>query len=561
MDCVIKPTDIPTPPHAALRVIQACADEKVDATRLATLIGGDPVLTAELLRVVNSAFYSLRREVNSIAQAVTIIGQRALRNLVLCISVRDTLRDNASTHMDMGAFMDDMLRRAVCARMLGEDKGLDAQECFTAGILQDFGMLVMFKQQPDNAVSWDDFRHADPHERYELERKAFGTTHDEVGLLVARGWGLPEDLTTVMAYHHNYQDSEGMGHEVDVKLIPLCKVAECADWMASTFTAYNKATAIRACREHLRKHFDIDPGQAESLLLRSSDAINEAASAMGVAIQEAISFDNVMQEANRKLAEENLSYQELVWKLEQTIDERDRLAAEIQKDLEIAREIQQALLPVSMGDDAAICAINLAAKEVSGDFFDYFPLADGRIFFNLADVSGKGMNAALLMAKTSSLFRCLGKAIHSPAKLLSMINTELVETATRGRFVTMVAGIFDPKTRQVTLVNAGHQPVVQLRENGLYDLIAADDSPLGITADAGFSEQTIELGNGNLFMYTDGLSECYNRGRTTISNDVLVKLFKQLIADKGDDIESKLLTLLSLDKDALTDDLSILLIR
>ncbi len=561
MDCIIKPTDIPTPPHAALRVIQACADEKVDTSMLATLIGGDPVLTAELLRVVNTAFYSLRREVNSIAQAVTIIGQRALRNLVLCISVRDTLRDNASEHMDMGAFMDDMLRRAVCARMLGEDKGLDAQECFTAGILQDFGLLVMFKQQPDNNISWSDFRHANPDERYELERQAFGTSHDEVGLLVARGWGLPEDLTTVMAYHHHYQAGQGMANEIDTNLIPLCKLAECADWMSSTFTAHDKATAISTCRELLRKHFDIDAGQAESLLLRSSDAINEAASAMGVAIQQAISFDDVMHEANRKLAEENLSYQELIWKLEQTIDERDRLAAEIQKDLEIAREIQQALLPASMGENATVCAINLAAKEVSGDFFDFFPLADGRIYFNLADVSGKGMNAALLMAKTSSLFRCLGKAIHSPAKLLSMINTELVETATRGRFVTMVAGILDPGTKQVTLVNAGHLPVVHMQENGKYDFIAAEDSPLGITVDVEFTERTIQLANGNLFMYTDGLTECYNRGRTTLANEVLVKLFKQLVVNETEDIESKLLTLLSLDKDALTDDLSILVIR
>jgi len=557
MESVLKPTDIPTPPHAALRVIQACSDDKVDAGKLATLIGGDPVLTAELLRVVNSAFYTLSREVRSIAQAVTIIGQRALRNLVLCISVRDTLRDNAAENMDMASFMDDMLRRAVCARMLGEEHGMDAQECFTAGILQDFGILVMFKQQPNSSASWDDFRHADPDARYKLEQSAFGITHDEVGLQVARGWGLPEDLATVMAYHHHAEN----GHDIDSEMKPLCKVAECADWMASTFTAQNKASVVTACRERLRKHFNIDSGQTESLLLRSSDAVNEAASAMGMAIKENISFESVMQEANRKLAEENLSYQELVWKLEQTITERDQLAAEIQEDLELAREIQQGLLPKQTGNEFPVCAINLPAREVSGDFFDFFPLPGGRLYFNIADVSGKGMNAAILMAKTSSLFRCLGKAIHSPAKLLSMINTELVETSIRGRFVTMIAGVYDPKARQVVLVNAGHLPVIHLKQDGQHAFLQTDDSPLGITDGLEFTEITINLGQDQLMMYTDGVTECHNRGRTTLTDEALVKLFGQLMKSDNDNIEANLLKLLGLQKDSLTDDLSILVIR
>jgi serine phosphatase RsbU (regulator of sigma subunit) len=341
----------------------------------------------------------------------------------------------------------------------------------------------------------------------------------------------------------------------------MCNVAECADWMASTFTARNTASAITTCREKLRKHFEIDSGQAESLLLRSSDAVNEAASAMGMALKENISFESVMQNANRKLAEENLSYQDLVWKLEQTITERDQLAAEIQDDLELAREIQQGLLPKQTNHDFPVCAINLSAREVSGDFFDFFTLADGRIYFNIADVSGKGMNAALLMAKTSSLFRCLGKAIHSPAKLLAMINTELVETSIRGRFVTLVAGVYDPKTRKAIIVNAGHLPIIHLKKNGEHVFIPAKDSPLGITDGISFTETTIELGSGKLVMYTDGVTECYNRGRTTLSDKAILQLFDKLMHANADSMETELLKLLNLQKDTLTDDLSILVIR
>ncbi len=97
--------------------------------------------------------------------------------------------------------------------------------------------------------------------------------------------------------------------------------------------------------------------------------------------------------------------------------------------------------------------MNLPARTVSGDFFDYFDLPDGRICFNLGDVSGKGINASLLMAKTSSLYRCLGKSIPDPGRLLQLINREIFETTTRGMFVTMVAGLYDPARGTVRIVH------------------------------------------------------------------------------------------------------------
>ena len=82
-------------------------------------------------------------------------------------------------------------------------------------------------------------------------------------------------------------------------------------------------------------------------------------------------------------------------------------------------------------------------------FTTFFELEDGRIYFSLGDVSGKGMDAALLMSKTASLFRCLGKTIHEPNVLLATINRELCETAIHGMFVTMVCGLLDPGTGNV----------------------------------------------------------------------------------------------------------------
>ena len=130
----------------------------------------------------------------------------------------------------------------------------------------------------------------------------------------------------------------------------------------------------------------------------------------------------------------------------------------VRRELELAAEIQRSLLPSPRPGSYPVHGVNVPARTVSGDFYDFFPSGDGRICFNLGDVSGKGMNAALLMAKTASLYRCLGKSEHSPGRLLGRLNEEICETATRGMFVTMVGGIYDPATGLVRLANAGHEP-------------------------------------------------------------------------------------------------------
>lgn len=179
----------------------------------------------------------------------------------------------------------------------------------------------------------------------------------------------------------------------------------------------------------------------------------------------------------------------------------------MQRELELAREIQRGLLPADGGADFPVCGLNYPALEVSGDFFDFFTLADGRIVWGLGDVSGKGMNAAMLMAKTISLFRCLGKSTGDMAGLLATINEEVVETASHGMFVTMVVGIFDPLTGAIRLANAGHQPPLYRDRQGAYHEIEAECPPLGVMADVIYVEQHLQLADGRLYIFTDGVTE------------------------------------------------------
>ena len=179
----------------------------------------------------------------------------------------------------------------------------------------------------------------------------------------------------------------------------------------------------------------------------------------------------------------------------------------LQRELDLAREIQRNLLPPTPALDFPVQGLNQSATEVSGDFYDFFALPDGRVAWSIGDVSGKGMNAAMLMAKTISLFRCLGKTLHDPARLLAIINDEIAETASRGMFVTMLAGLFDPRSGEVIFANAGHQPPLLRSAAGVYSELHEASPPLGVLSGVAFEVQRLTLGDGRLYLFTDGVTE------------------------------------------------------
>jgi sigma-B regulation protein RsbU (phosphoserine phosphatase) len=237
----------------------------------------------------------------------------------------------------------------------------------------------------------------------------------------------------------------------------------------------------------------------------------------------------------------------------------------VKRELELAAEIQRRFLPNAHDAGDAICGINRAARGVSGDFFDYFELPDGRIYFGLGDVSGKGINAALMMSKTASLFRCLGKSVRDPGKLLGRINAELCETATHGMFVTMVAGIYDPRPGcegLIRLSNAGHEPVL-LYQNDSFQTFGADGPPLGIVPplpgeDGAYDEVRIFPDGGSLYIYTDGLTEGYAHNGLPLEADGIQDILRNHSDSSLTEQLDQLVDAVSHDNNTLRDDVTVL---
>jgi serine phosphatase RsbU (regulator of sigma subunit) len=186
----------------------------------------------------------------------------------------------------------------------------------------------------------------------------------------------------------------------------------------------------------------------------------------------------------------------------------------MQRDLELAHKVQRGLLPTAAPavDGYHFFDFYEAANQVGGDFYDYIVLRDGRVAVILADVSGKGVSAALVMARLSAEVRYWLASEPVPAKAVDRINESFCQAGWEDRFVTFVLALLDPRTNRVTIVNAGHMPPFVRHGPNVVETVAPEISgmPLGV-ADVPYDFAELILSPGEIItVFTDGISEALN---------------------------------------------------
>jgi sigma-B regulation protein RsbU (phosphoserine phosphatase) len=205
------------------------------------------------------------------------------------------------------------------------------------------------------------------------------------------------------------------------------------------------------------------------------------------------------------------SLKEYIRNLQETTAAKERLEGE----LKAARRIQADMLPATAaggrGAGYHLAAVLEPARAVGGDLFDHFE-SGGRVFFLVADVSGKGVAAALFMARTKTLFDAIAEREQDPAAILAALNRSLCRQNDAGMYVTAVCGVLDAASRQVQLATAGHDPPVIVRMGGHPAPLEAEGGRvLGLIEFGDYPVSTVTLGAGEaLVMYTDGVSEAQN---------------------------------------------------
>jgi sigma-B regulation protein RsbU (phosphoserine phosphatase) len=220
-----------------------------------------------------------------------------------------------------------------------------------------------------------------------------------------------------------------------------------------------------------------------------------------------ISFEDLEITINKTLDEISI--------IMQSMEEHDQLIS-IQQDLQTAREIQQAILPKIFPPfpnrkEFSIFASMIAAKEVGGDFFDFFMIDNERLGFVIGDVSGKGVTAAIFMAVSRTLIRATGLKGISSEECMEYVNRLLCNESVSGMFVTVFYGILNTSTGEVEYVNAGHNPPYVISGNEVRKVEMTNGTILGCFEDFNYVSKKLRLNAGDLlFLYTDGVTEAFN---------------------------------------------------
>ncbi len=231
-------------------------------------------------------------------------------------------------------------------------------------------------------------------------------------------------------------------------------------------------------------------------------------------------------------------YNNIMDKLEQSEKQKNIWKDRVSKEIKLAIDVQKRLMPRRSINNFPIEGINIPAREISGDFYDFYPHND-QIYFTLCDVSGKGVNAGMVMARAITLFKIYSKNKFKPNEIHYEMNNDLQQTNPKGVYVTSIVGSYNANTDIVELSNAGHLPAL-LKKNKNFQEFESSSMPLGVKKANKVNDYKLEsfsLNDGRLYCFTDGFSESRDDKGKEIGIDGVKKL---LIENENNSLQKEL---------------------
>ena len=231
--------------------------------------------------------------------------------------------------------------------------------------------------------------------------------------------------------------------------------------------------------------------------------------------------------------------------------ENDKKQSILKKEREIAGEVQKKLFPKNKKIEEYIFAKNTPAKDVSGDYYDYYQVNDNEIYFILGDVTGKGIKAGILMANAAAVFRSLAKMNSSVSKTALYINNQVKDSSYQSMFITAILGRLNIEKKEMEFINMGHEPMMVLDENFNFEYVKSTLPPSGLMAvkdESFFKTTTMDISGKTILIYTDGVTEGYvDEGKelevaglekeiktlNTTSPEVIINHATKILTEKG----------------------------
>ncbi|MBC8205457.1 HDOD domain-containing protein [bacterium] len=224
LNLIARLKDLPALPQIYVRLAQTLNDPRATAQQIASLISADPVMSAKLLKLVNSSFYNFPQKITSVANAVSLLGFDTICNMVLSSTVIGLFRSEQKAAAEIiNKIWEHSLGVAIVSRLIARKKGIkDNDDCFIAGLLHDIGKIIIayFFVDDFNQV-WDKLQ-GDSQDTLDAENDTLGYTHVDAGSILAEKWELPELIIDVIKYHHKPYESKS--NEIQTAIVHTADV-------------------------------------------------------------------------------------------------------------------------------------------------------------------------------------------------------------------------------------------------------------------------------------------------------------------------------------------------
>ena len=253
---------LPTVPAAASKAVQLLNDSDVDIARVADIILADQVITARVIRIINSPLYMLLQEVDSVRKALIYLGPQKIFEIIITSCFLE-LTDSRHSASGIDCCWEHSFGVALVAKSLAEFSGLEKPEnAYVAGIVHDIGEVVLSQQRPDDFIQLLKMANERNLDLYDAEMEFFGASHCEVGALLARHWSFPGGISEVILHHHD-KDVDSMSQ--------LVRIVSLADMICTDVNLASRPDGKRYCLGGEGPGINLEPLESQLRMLGVKD--------------------------------------------------------------------------------------------------------------------------------------------------------------------------------------------------------------------------------------------------------------------------------------------------
>ncbi len=325
---VLKSDGLPTLPAVAAKLLAIASKEETTMSDIANLVSMDVALSAKILKVVNSTFYSFPSRIGSIHQAVSVLGTNAVRSLVLSFSLLNIKTRDRDDPFDYKEFWNRSLTAGVSAKLImSKIKPADPEEIFIAGMMHNIGEMILARTCPELYRQVHRQAEGDDDRLLEIEQKTLGASHAFFGAKVIQRWGLPESLVVPVAYHHDPEKYPGKKKELALST----RVVYLSSLLSRMFYAERPDLLRKTFRSRAVKLLNLGERTLDTIEEEIHSQVNETAKFFDLNLVLTQTIEELLQEANQKLAQLNMSYEQMNRELLQAKMELFKLNRELKE--------------------------------------------------------------------------------------------------------------------------------------------------------------------------------------------------------------------------------------